>query len=211
MVGSPKHLHDLAKIDADVRITCRRCRFEEDWSRDALAKHLHAIGASTVWSEITRFLTCRRWGCGSNDLRALPVPYARRPANLPHAIGKIDARLIGTALKILDDAARTARGAAITTPAVNLALLVVYGYARDKEAARLFWERAGMTGRTVNDSLTQPLDVLRYRLQQRGWLEPPEVEREQPRLWTFPSPAPPGWLAPPGHPRKPANNEREGR
>ena len=46
-------LSDLATIEADVRITCRRCRFEEDWSRDDLARHLDALGGSEVSSAIT--------------------------------------------------------------------------------------------------------------------------------------------------------------
>lgn len=209
MVGQPKHLSDLAKIEADVRITCRKCRFEEDWTRQDLAAHLRAIGASTAWSEITRFLKCRRIGCGSIDLRALPVPYARRPANLPRAVGKLDARLIGTALAILDEVARTGRGA-VATPAVNLALLVVHVYARDAEAVRRFRERAGMTMRTVNDSLHDPLDMLRHRLRERGWLEPEQWPPEPPRLWKFPTPAPPGYLAPPGHPRELPNEDSEG-
>ncbi len=208
MVGPPKRLSDLAKIEADVRITCRKCRFEDDWKREDLAAHLHAIGASTAWSEITRFLKCRRWGCGSNDVRALPVPYARRPANLPRPIGKLDARLIGTALDILDEVARTARGAAVT-PAVNLALLVVHLYARDVEAVRCFRERAAMTMRTVNNSLHDPLDKLKHRLRERGWLEPAQWGREAPRMWEFPTPAPPGYLAPPGHPREVPNDEPE--
>ena len=40
MVVSPKHLSDLAKIEADVRIRCRECGFEEDWTIESLGRHL---------------------------------------------------------------------------------------------------------------------------------------------------------------------------
>jgi hypothetical protein len=30
MVGDPKQLSDFAKIEADVRIICRHCTFDED-------------------------------------------------------------------------------------------------------------------------------------------------------------------------------------
>jgi len=37
MVGHPKHLSDLKKIEADVRFTCSRCGFEDDWAPGELA------------------------------------------------------------------------------------------------------------------------------------------------------------------------------
>ena len=104
MVGSPKHLSDLRKIEADVRMTCRRCGFGFDLAREASAEHLFAIDGNQVWSEITRHLRCRRVGCGSPELRALSVPFARRPANMPRWAGKLDAQLVGTAMKILEQA-----------------------------------------------------------------------------------------------------------
>jgi hypothetical protein len=60
VVGAPKQLSDLNKIEADVRITCRQCGFEDDWTPAELARHVLAIGGSTVWSEVTRHLVCRR-------------------------------------------------------------------------------------------------------------------------------------------------------
>lgn len=194
MVGQPKQLSDLKKIAADVRITCRRCRFEDDWTREALAKHLSAIGGSQMWSEITRHLRCRRFGCGSPDLRALPVPYARRPANMPRRIGKLDAQLVGTAMKILQQAAARSNGQAVASLEVRLALLVVHRYARDRELVRRFWERASTSKRTVSEGLGEPLAALSKRLEQLGWLAP-AVLLEDAKTWPWNSPAPPGWLA----------------
>jgi hypothetical protein len=48
MVGAAKHLSDLNKIEADVRITCRKCGFEDDWDRHELARHVLAIGGSLI-------------------------------------------------------------------------------------------------------------------------------------------------------------------
>lgn len=200
MVGSPKHLSDLRKIEADVRITCRQCGFEDDWARQALVDHLIATGGSQVWSEITRHLRCRRFGCGSADLRALPVPYARRPANMPRRIGKLDAELVGTAMNILEQAVARSNKQAVATLEVRLALLVVHRYARDRELVRRFWQRASASNRTVNDALAEPLQALRKRLEQLGWIAP-AVLLERTKTWPWSSPAPPGWLAAPGNPR----------
>lgn len=200
MVGQPNHLSDLVKIEADVRITCRRCGFEDDWTREALAAHLFAIGGSQVWSELTRHLGCRRFGCGSTELRAMPVPYARRPANMPRRVGKLDAQLLGTAIKILKEALAHSRGQAVATLEVRLALLVVYRYARDKELVRRFWNRASTSNRTVNDALAEPLQALGKRLEQLGWIAP-AILLERTKTWPWSSPAPPGWLSRADDPR----------
>lgn len=201
MVGPPKHLSDLAKIEADVRVTCRRCRFEVDWRREDLAQHLREIGGSLVWSEITRHMVCRRAGCGSPDLRALPVPYARRPANLRRRIGKLDERLIETALRILVDAVARSRGRSVATIEVRLALLVLHRYIRNGELIRQFWERAALATRTVDDGLNGPLEGIRTSLRRAGWLAP-TPETAQVRFWPWSSPAPPGWFVGPGRGRE---------
>jgi len=168
MVGPPKHLSDLRKIEADVRITCRRCRFEDDWTREGLAKHLFEIGGSQVWSEITGHLTCRRFGCGSRDLRAIPVPYARRGANMAKRVGKLDGQLLGTALKILEQAVARSPGRSVATLEVRLALLVVHRYLRDRDLARRFWDCASNPSRAVSEGLSEPFRSLCHRLEQQG-------------------------------------------
>ena len=193
MVGAPKHLSDLARIEADVRVACRPCGFEEDWPREALARHLFEIGGSQVWSEVTRHLRCRRFGCGSADLRATPVPYARRPPNMPRRVGRLDAHLVEAAMGVLDAAARRSRGQAVATLEVRLALLVVHRYARDRECVRRFWTRASTGNRSVDDGLGEPLQVIRQRLVAAGWLAP-SILLDPVRIWPWDSPAPPGWL-----------------
>lgn len=196
MVGAPKHLADLDRIEADVRITCRRCGFEDDWTTAELARHLLAIGGSTVWSEVTRYLTCRRVGCGATELTALPVPYARRQANMPRRVAKLDAQLVETAVAVLEAAARS-KVRPIATIDVRLALLVVHAFVREDKTARQFWERASLERPTVNDTLTQPLTRLKLLLVKGGWLAP-EVLIERQRTWPWQTPAPRGWLKQPG-------------
>ena len=201
MVGAPKHLHDLNKIEADVRVTCRQCGFEVDWKVAELSAHLIAIGGNLTWSEITRHLVCRRQGCGSTRLRATPVPFARRQANLPRQIGKIDARLIAAAMTVLEEATARSPHRDVATAEVRLALLVVYVYARDAEMVREFWRRAGNAAREVSAGLQHPLALIRQQLMERGWLAPDAVVERTP-TWAWGSPAPPGWKVPPGGERE---------
>lgn len=197
MVGPPKHLHDLNKIEADVRVTCRECGFEVDWTVADLSRHLLSIGGNLTWSEITRHLACRRQGCGSSRLRATPVPYARRQANLPRRIGAVDVRLIAAALKVLEDAVSRAPGRDVATVEVRLALLVTFVYSRDAAVTREFWQRASNATRAVAAGLNDPLQLIRQRLMERGWLASAPVEERTP-TWPWNSPAPPGWKPAPG-------------
>lgn len=192
MVGPPKHLSDLDKIEADVRITCRACGFEDDWITADLIRHLIEIGGSTIWSEITRYLVCRRFGCGSADLNALPVPFARRTANMRRRVGALDGRIIDAALDILGTAARRPGGGAVATLEVRLALLVLHRYARDRDVVRRFWERAQVARTTVNDGLEEPLSAIQARLVERGWLAP-DILLGRTQTWPWSSPAPRGW------------------
>lgn len=192
MVGAPKHLSDLRRIEADVRVTCRRCGFEDDWSVDDLSRHLLSIGGSTVWSQITATLRCRRDGCESGNLRLLPVPYARRTANLPRRVGKLTATILEAAVTILEQAAARSAGQAVATIEVRLALLVVHQYARDRDAIAFFWERASQAGRPVDQTMQEPMALIRRRLEDAGWIARPVMPARE-RVWPWNSPAPPGW------------------
>jgi hypothetical protein len=172
MVGDPKRLSDLAKIHADVRIRCRDCRFEEDWTIEALSGHLLATGGSTTWSEITRHLCCRRVGCGSPRVRAIPVPYARRQANAKRRIGRLNEDTVATAVQVLENAVARSPGRMVATIEIRLALMLVHKYIRDPAPVRLLWERAGNGGRTSDQGLHEPLSLIRARLEQQGWLAP---------------------------------------
>ena len=196
MGARPKHLSDLDALSAHVRIVCRSCGFEDDWTRDEFARHLSATGGSQVWSEVTRYLRCRRFGCDSAAVEALSVLPGTRPPNLPRRIGRLDASLLDAALGVLDAAVRRSRGQAVATVEVRLALLVIHRYARDRNCVRRFWSRASAENRTADDGLRGPLQVIRQRLSDKGWIAP-TVLLEDARTWPWSTPAPPGWLAAP--------------
>lgn len=192
MVSAPGHLRDLGESQADVRVTCRDCGFEVDWTVADLSAHLISIGGDLTWSEVTRHLVCRRRGCGSTRLRASAVSCARRQANLPRRISRFDAHLIATAMSVLEEAVARSPGRDVATPHVRLALLVVYSYGEDEEGARTFWSRAADAKRVASEGLHEPLAVIRQGLIRSGWLAPTATV-ERTRTWPWQSPAPPGW------------------
>jgi hypothetical protein len=182
MVGHPKHLSDLEKVEADVRIICRECRYEEDWTRDSLGRFLHRTGGSRVWTEITRGMRCRRLGCPSTSLYAIAVPFARKPPNMPRMVSALDALRISVALQILRDAAQVAeRGGAATLP-VKLALYVLHPHLRDPELVREYWSYAERPIITNGHNCFRVLRWIENRLRERGWLAPEVHLRPAPTL-----------------------------
>lgn len=58
MVGAPKGLSDLHRIEAQVRVTCTSCRATEVWELDALIREVREIGGSTDWHAARYLLKC---------------------------------------------------------------------------------------------------------------------------------------------------------
>lgn len=47
MVGPPKALHDLHRVEAQVRVTCQSCNATELWELDALIAEVRNNGSNT--------------------------------------------------------------------------------------------------------------------------------------------------------------------
>jgi hypothetical protein len=72
VIGNPKRLEDLEKIDAGVKITCGACKRERLVSRDRLIRDLVARGHSTSWEMLPGRLRCV---CGSKKISVLAMPF----------------------------------------------------------------------------------------------------------------------------------------
>ncbi len=80
----PNDLADLAKWDADLKITCRHCRRSAVFDLLPILNYFRARGWNTSWSCVApRFIckgTVEQPGCGSKELAAGMAP---RPAPVP--------------------------------------------------------------------------------------------------------------------------------
>lgn len=172
MVGPPKNLSDLDRIEADVRITCRACGWEIDWSVPELRTSLLASGGNTTWTQITRGMICGRPRCRSTNLYPLAVPFAQRAPNAPIRLLAIDRAIIAAALAILEEAARRSNSEPVATPAVRLALYATHRYHRDDELTRRYWEAAQMSGTYQGQNCHQPLAWIQQRMERQGLVSP---------------------------------------
>ena len=75
VVGNPKHLSDLRKIEATLRVSCRRCGHAREFDIGELAQILMAKRKSDVWTELPQHFRCQ---CGARRPRLLPIPFGAR-------------------------------------------------------------------------------------------------------------------------------------
>lgn len=135
MVGPPKRLEDLSKVDGAVRITCRACRAVRTVSLEEVIRTRHAAKLSTEWHAVRQGSSCPV--CESRDVRVDGVPFGdRHPEILAR---RAEARRLHLALQVLHDAAP--RGAYMPVPAIQLALRVLHPFVGDQELLKTYWDQ----------------------------------------------------------------------
>lgn len=159
MVGAPKNLSDLHRIDAQVRVTCTSCRAVEIWELDALIAEVRNNGGNTDWHTARYAVRCPR-RCASPIISLLPIPYGRQRARR-HAHRHA---LINLALAVLREAAARSAGEAVGTIEVRLALHVLRPFVRDQQLLNEFWRAATILPRHPWTSCHLPYRRITQRL-----------------------------------------------
>lgn len=83
MVGNPKTLYELRKIDADLQVNCRACQRRVYIDREWLIAELMRRKRNVDWESVRHHLRCSADGCGSKDVRVVPVPFSGRDTPAP--------------------------------------------------------------------------------------------------------------------------------
>lgn len=163
MVGDPKTLADLYRVEAQVQVTCRGCKATEVWELDALIAEVRKNGGNTDWRAARSAIKCPRH-CPSPLIDMLPIPFgkqrARRQAHR-HA-------LINLALRVLRDAARRSAQETVGTLEVRLALHVLRPFVCDSRLLVEFWKAATIEPRHAWTSCHLPYRWIAERLIARG-------------------------------------------
>lgn len=76
MVGSPKSLLDLRRIDAGVRVTCNACGRTSLLEREKLIDDLLRKRRNLAWGLLPRYFRCSSLACRSKDVALRPEPFA---------------------------------------------------------------------------------------------------------------------------------------
>lgn len=159
MVGDPKSLHDLYRIEAQVRVTCRGCRATEVWELGALIAEVKSNGGNTDWRAARSAIRCPH-RCASPMIHLLPIPYGRQRARRRahrHTV-------INLSLRILREAARRSAEMPVGTIEVRLALHVLRPFVREQALLVDYWKAATLETRHPWSSCHKPYRAIVERL-----------------------------------------------
>lgn len=137
MVGAPKNLSDLRRIEAQVKVTCTSCKATEIWELDALIAEVRSNGGNTDWHTARYAMKCPR-RCASPIVALLPIPYGRQRArSQAHREA-----LVNLSLEILREATARSATQQVGTIEVRLALHVLRPFVSDSQLLAAFWVAA---------------------------------------------------------------------
>ena len=171
MVGQPKSLHDLHRLEAQVRVTCRSCKATELWDLDALITEVRNNGGNTDWRAARWSIKCPRH-CASPMITLLAIPFGKQRVRR-RAYRHV---LINLALQILREAAQRSAQEPVGTIEVRLALHVLRPFMGERRLLVGFWSAATAEPRHPWTSCHRPYRDIAQRLIDQG-IEVEEANR----------------------------------
>lgn len=170
MVGPPKRLEDLQKVEAAVRVTCRSCKAVTLLDLTELIRTRSGRRLSTDWRAVQQDQPCPV--CRSRAVRVEGVPFGENNPEL--RAKRAEARRLHLALEVLKEAAL--RDSAMPAAAIRLALRVVHPFVGDQQLLTTYWQQV------MSEERHRPFGggqvALRWivsRLVDRGWSIPPDL------------------------------------
>lgn len=133
MVGPPKTLLCLRKLEANPVVTCDRCGRAREFDREALAQELLRRGKSREWALLRNHFRCSGAGCRSRAVTISIVAFADGERREP----------FNEALATIRHATARSKVEPINTPAVRMALDVLRPYCADPWPIEAFWQAEG--------------------------------------------------------------------
>lgn len=140
MVGPPKTLYDLRKVEASVRVTCSTCGSVKTYDLEELIYTRRFERRSIEWPAVQADLLCITCGHIRRDVHVTGVPFRANDRELRHR--RAETLVMNLALTVLQDVARRARTDDPRTPVTRLALRVLRPYLADRSVLMRFWEEA---------------------------------------------------------------------
>ncbi len=171
MVGPPKTLYDLRKVEGAVRVTCRECKRRQLLDREELIL-MRNVGLQTCdWSAFCHTAICGY--CASRDVKVeieafgdgLPELRRRRATMIT----------LELALKLLQSASYSGSRASIPVEAVRLALRVVHPHLQDRATLEGYWRRYADPDPKMGESPTGCYEDMVKKLLKRGYAIPAEL------------------------------------
>lgn len=138
MVGDPKTLYDLRKVEASVRVTCRSCKAVKLHDLEETIAHRIFHRQPMDWRSVQHDLPCPRCPAGDDrNVKVELIPFGRNEAEL--RARRAGTLMMNLALTVLKDAAQRASQEDVASPAVRLALRTLRPFLADRSHLVAFW------------------------------------------------------------------------
>ena len=161
MVGPPKTLQDLRKVDGAIRITCQACKRVEVLDREETI--MLRYRRSCDWAVFVSEAKCP--DCLSADVKVAIDAFGE---NLPEVRARRNAtHCMNLALQVLNEAAR--RNNAVPPAAIRLALRVLYPFLGDQRLLVEYWEHVSVESDRPWGGAHQVVRWMVTRLLERQW------------------------------------------
>ncbi|WP_088367558.1 hypothetical protein [Sphingomonas dokdonensis] len=170
MVGPPKTLYDLRKVEGAVRLTCRACKRRQLIDREELILMRHIARETCDWPAFCTSAICCY--CTSRNVKVEIEAFAN---GLPELRRRRATMItIELALILLRAASDSGSRRGLPVEAVRLALRAVHPFLQDKALLTEFWVRYSDPDPTLGESPAgYYADIVRALLK-RGYAVPAE-------------------------------------
>lgn len=172
MVGPPKTLQDLRKVEGAVRVTCRECKRVNLLDREEMIL-MRLVGRNSCdWPNVVQGMRCP--DCVSANVKVQVEAYGE---GLPALRRRRAAMItIELALKILSAASYSGSRRSVPVEAVRLALRALHPHLADRGKLERFWERyANVDHLPLGDSPAGCYRDIVTGLLKRGYAVPGEL------------------------------------
>lgn len=151
MVGQPKTLYDIRKLEGSISLTCDSCGKVKIYDLEELIRERSFRRRSMDWEAYRKEAFC--WDCSpeQTSVKVGIIPFGGNDREL--RARRADTLIINLALTVLKDAACHAFINDVNTPAVRLALRALRPFLADRLLLVRFWDEAtAAKGKAVNES-----------------------------------------------------------
>lgn len=137
MVGPPKTLYDLRRVEGAVRLTCRECGHARLVSLEEMIGQRSFSRRSMEWAAVQHDQICTHGQCNSTSVRVDVVPFGGSMAELKQR--RALTILIDLALKVVRRGAYPGGQPPLPDEVIRLALRVLHPHVRRRETLEDYW------------------------------------------------------------------------
>ncbi|WP_019517158.1 hypothetical protein [Sphingomonas sp. Mn802worker] len=167
MVGPPKTLYDLRRVEGAVRLKCRQCGHSRLVALEEMIGQRSFSRRPMEWVAVQHDQICSHGSCTSQSVRVDVVPFGGQMEELKRR--RAQTILIDLALKIVRQGAYPSGHQPLPDEAIRLALRVLHPHVRRRETLEAYWTAYKKTDRLAHEGPSTPYVQIVAALLKNGY------------------------------------------